>query len=184
MSRNAKIIIVSIAVGVAVAGANLGILLGPVAVAAIRGKHVCQHLLCETDHRALLDACRELSAQVADGRLEADTYRVRFRPHSEASQFPEPILALRPYSVALSESGRVRIEMTGKWWSLGVNAYPEGEEKRFPESRFGDHRLLEGLWYYDDQYLHDPDYDRQIDALLKAREKLSEPGTSPRESRH
>ena len=45
-------------------------------------------------------------------------------------------------------------------------AYPDGYEKHFPNARYGDRELLHGLWYYDDNYLHVPAYDAEIDAIL------------------
>ena len=36
----------------------------------------------------------------------------------------------------------------------------------------GDRKLLEGLWYYDDEYRIDPNYDREVDAILKEHGKL------------
>lgn len=62
--------------------------------------------------------------------------------------------------------------MNTKWWSFGLFAYPDGYEKRFSEFRGGDRKLLEGLWYYDDEYRIDPNYDREVDAILKEHGKL------------
>jgi hypothetical protein len=53
-------------------------------------------LLYETDHQALLEACRELSRQVATGRLEPRSYRIHGDPDPESRQFPRLILDLDP----------------------------------------------------------------------------------------
>lgn len=116
-------------------------------------------LLCEIDHQALLDACRQLSRHVISEKPEGDTY-----VGQDISQLPEPIPSLRPHHVAVYRDGRVRIEMYTGWSPLGVYASPTGHEKL--SVKYGQRRLLEGLWYYDDGYRFDPEYDRRIDALL------------------
>lgn len=62
--------------------------------------------------------------------------------------------------------------MNTKWRSFGLFAYPDGCEQRFSEFRGGDRKLLEGLWYYDDEHRIDPNYDREVDAILKEHGKL------------
>jgi hypothetical protein len=53
-----------------------------------------------------------------------------------------------------------------------------GRRERFPTSWSGDRKLLDGLWYYDDQYLYDRDDDKQIDAIPKEHGKLNKPQES------
>jgi hypothetical protein len=121
-------------------------------------------LLCETDHEALLGACREVLRQVADGKLKTGVY-----VGGQIAQFPEPIPSLRPDHVTVGEDGKLKIEMMYVGWSsLGVYAYREGYPDYPPPSKKGDRKLLDGLWYYDDGYLGDPDgYDKYIDNLLR-----------------
>jgi hypothetical protein len=132
-------------------------------------------LLCETDHQALLDACRELMRQVASGTLKNGG--VYAGP--EISRFPEPIPTLRPDHVSVDKD-IVKIEMmyTG-WLPVGVYAYAKGFPEHLPPFKYGDRKLLEGLWYYDDAYGVDPvAYDKQIDELLGKCGKLQR-GKSP-----
>ena len=179
MTRHAKTFVVFVAIAVLGAAGYLGVLFGPVLRTGFRGMHVREQLLCRTDHKALLAACQELSARVADGKLETNVYMFGFWPDAEVRQFPQAIRALRPAFVTLGSDGTVRIEMNDKWWSLGVRAYPQGYEKRFPTYRFGDHKLLDDLWYYDDNYLHDPNYAREIEAILKEHGRLPVPAAAP-----
>ena len=69
-------------------------------------------LLYETDHRELLEACRELSRQVATGRLEPGSYQIkRINPDPESRQFPQLILDLLPLHVEVKKNGVVDIVM-------------------------------------------------------------------------
>ena len=169
MSRNTTTCLVFVAIVIVSAVGYLGILFGPALLTGVRGVRLREQLLCRTDHQILLAACQELSAKVADGKLEADVYRLGFWPDSEVSRFPEAILALHPRFVTILRDGTVRVEMNNKWWSLGVRAYPPGYEKRFPTYVFGDHKLLDELWYYDENYRHNPNYDKEIDAIVARR---------------
>lgn len=64
-------------------------------------------LLCKTNPQALLEACRELSKQVAAGDIAPGTYYVRSRKRPpEVFQFPKLILDLSPRSVAIHKDGR------------------------------------------------------------------------------
>lgn len=125
-------------------------------------------LLCEADHQALLEACRDYSRKVMNARLKSGAHFV-----PEESQFPEVIRALRPRHVSCDQNGVVKIGMYTGWWPLGVYAYPEGYRK--PSRGYGDRELLEGLWYYEDGYSVDPNaYDKMIDELLRKGGKLKE----------
>ena len=51
-------------------------------------------LLYETDHKALLQACRELSQRATSGELKPNMYGVRTARDREVSTFPRVILDL------------------------------------------------------------------------------------------
>ena len=130
-------------------------------------KRMKLRLLCKTDHQVLLEACRELSIQANRGNLKSKKYSVRMDPHPEVSQFPQPILDLAPNFVYIEEDGHVRLEMHGGMNHLGVEAYPEDFEKPYPSFKYGHRELIEGLWYYDDEYEIDPEYGKRIEALIQ-----------------
>jgi len=115
MKKTPKRIIIVAGIGISAAGVYFCYVIGLGLLMNIELKDLRPKLLCETDHRALLAACRELSSRVTSGRLEANYYRVRFPAHSEVSRFPEPIRALRHRFVSIIDSGIVRIEMNTKW---------------------------------------------------------------------
>lgn len=124
-------------------------------------------LLAETDHHALLEACRELSLQYVNGQLDIN------EPLESSPQVPEVIRALRPNDMNIGRDGLVTIEMYTGWWPLGVHAYPEGYPEYPPPFKYGDRELLEGLWYYEDGYsLHPDAYDEIIDKLLGKNQQL------------
>lgn len=122
-------------------------------------------LLSETDPQALLKACRELSRRVSAGDLEPNRYLVRYKPHPEVSQFPQLILDLDPMFIETASDGRVGVGMLGGFHHYGVTAYPENYEKPSQSFKFGDKKIIDGLWYYEDGY--NPRYDRKINALIK-----------------
>ncbi len=136
---------------------------------AVREAHYRQiRLLCNTDHRALLEACRELSELTARGDLKPGRYRIYMDPDPEASRFPKPLLDLNPSYVYIDENdcGRVMVEMLGGLGHLGVQAYTENYKK--PSwAEYGDRELIPGLWYYDDGYNDNPEYNKKIDALIQ-----------------
>jgi hypothetical protein len=168
------IIVIVVIVGTAVLGSSLVGFLGSAAYLAYQGRHLRTRLLCETDHQALLDACRQLSQQAMSGKLEPRSYRVRRKPAPEVAQFPEVIRVLQPDHVAIDRiDGHVKVEMFGGWDNFGVYAYPKDFKEPFP-FEYRDRELLKGLWYYDDLYKHGrkSEYDKKIDALLSKCGKL------------
>jgi len=146
-------------------GGRILTLVGPLRQARI-------NLLCRTDHQALLEACRDLSIRVTSGELQPKRYYV-YRPSSpEVSTFPQAILDLEPSTVSIEGSGIVSVAVVGGLDHCGVIFYPEGiEDQTAPpgvESQpYGDRKLLDGLWYYDDGYQRDPHYDRKVDVWIK-----------------
>ena len=146
---------------------------------AVRGlakerKVLMTRLLCETDHQVLLEACRDLSRRVEAGDLKSGRYYIRNHPYEQASRFPKVILDLQPRYVHIDEnnSGRVDIPIFGGFDHFGVTAYTEEYLESGPKYEYGDRELIPGLWYYDDGYIDDPEYDKKIEALMrKAKEK-------------
>lgn len=125
-------------------------------------------LLCKTDHKVLLEACRDLSKQVAAGDLNPGKYRIRYgRRLPAVSGFPKPILDLGPSYVLIDRNRRVMVEMLGGLGHFGVRAYPEDYEEPHSAFKYGDKMLIDGLWYYDDGYNINPEYDKSIDAIMQ-----------------
>lgn len=123
-------------------------------------------LLSETDHQALLEACRKLSREIDQGNLVAPVhYKVRRKPDPEVKRFPQAILDLEPMFVEISTDGRIEVGMMGGIHNYGVMAYPENYEKPHDNFEFGDKKIIDGLWYYEDGY--NPKYDKWIESLLQ-----------------
>lgn len=125
-----------------------------------------ERLLSNTDHQALLQACRKLSRRVSTGDLEPGQYRVRIDPHEEASQFPQQILELEPTYVEIESDGRICIELFGGFIHFGVIAYPE-DFRLQGDARHREVQLIPGLWYYNHEYRKDPNYKKMIDELIQ-----------------
>jgi hypothetical protein len=127
-------------------------------------------LLCETDHQALLGACRELSRRVARGDLKPGQYNISHDTHPDVARFPQIIIDLGPNLATIGNYGEVRLEMMGGLDRFGVSFYPDNYKKPpFVGFKLGDKKLIDGLWYYDDGYENNPRYHKKIDALLKKR---------------
>jgi hypothetical protein len=133
MSQTKRMAGIIVLIGVAAIVSSLASFLGSAIYLAHQAQHLRTRLLCETDHQALLDACRELSKQVSTGKLEPGSYSVRRSQAPEVAQFPEPIRALRPEYVAIDRiDGHVQIAMSAGWDNFGVYAYPENFKEQFP----------------------------------------------------
>ncbi len=128
-------------------------------------------LLYETDHQALLDACRELSKRVAAGELKpGEYYWMGGHPPGQALILPQIILDLKPGAVVVSEHG-ISIVMVGHSDPLGVYTYsPEDREQHHTAGK----KLVEGLWYYDLKYQEHPGEDWESH-LEKLRPKARRP---------
>ena len=135
-----------------------------------KGKQRQMRLLCDTDFQILLEACRQLSGRVAAGDLKPQQYNVRLKPHPESSRFPKAILDLEPTYVIINSYGSVMIELHGGFLHYGVTAYPE-DYQRSSGVEYGDKKLIEGLWYYDEAYKGNPKYQKKIEDLLQKRDK-------------
>ncbi len=173
MARNKKILIIGIAIILVIVSVvyfvsqfwDIALFIQTMSREKQQGQF---RLLCETDHHALLEACREISRRVAEGALKSGRYNVRHNPHPDVAGFPQPIIDLGPTWVIVSDDGAVNIEMMGGLDHFGVYAWPEGYKKPpFVGFKLGDKKLIDGLWYYDDGYESNPRYHKKIEALLQ-----------------
>ena len=137
-----------------------------------QGKQRQVRLLCNTDYHVLLKACRHLSNRVAAGELKPGQYNVRVKSHPKSSQFPQPILDLEPTYFIIDARGIVTIELHGGFLHFGVTAYPEDYKNPFGYE-YGDKKLIDGLWYYDETYKGNPDYQKMIDEMIQ-RKKMQQ----------
>jgi hypothetical protein len=126
-------------------------------------------LLARTDHQAVLDAGREILRQLPQGYLGSDDgfHRVGDRPIPEGVGIPQAIRDLGPRGIRVSYDGYLALDMHGGMDHFGFLIYPEGFEKSHPESVRGPRKIIEGLYYYDEMYEYDPNYDNVIDAILQ-----------------
>lgn len=139
------------------------------AVGALKAQGARKRLLCRTDHKALVDAGRKLLAQATKNDLKPTRYNVRdYERSPEVSQLPAVILDLAPSYVTIdAEDGCVSIEMHGGMDHFGVHIYSESFKKPHPGFVYGNRILTEGLWYYDEQYNYDSEYDKTVSAMLE-----------------
>ncbi len=130
-------------------------------------------LLYETDHRELLEACRNLSMQVATGRLEPGSYRIHSDPDPESKQFPQLILSLDPLNVEVAKDGKVALIMS-PMVMYGVRAHPENYEDtltnpfKYRDTVWGI-ELIDGLWYFDEDFQKHPEHMKEVEESLKKR---------------
>lgn len=175
MTKKRKMAILIPAVALAVVIGGLGPLVGPPIIIAFQVNRAQIRLLRETDHHALLDACRELSRLSVGAEFKGEVYK-----GAEIRSLPEPIPALRPDHVTIGRDGLVKIGMYAGWYDLGIRWYPENYPEYPPPFKYGDRKLLEGLWYYDEGYRTDPEgYNKVIDTLLMKNRKAEVTSRGP-----
>ncbi|MBN1361789.1 MAG: hypothetical protein JW993_14430 [Sedimentisphaerales bacterium] len=123
-------------------------------------------LLSKTDHEALLKAGREILSQV---HVEADPnghQRPGSLPVPRDVKMPAAIKRLRPRRWAVDCAGYLTIEMHGGMDHFGVMIYPADFNEPYPQFAYGNRKLIDGLWYYDENYYTESNYGVVIDALL------------------
>ena len=79
---------------------------------------------------------------------------------------PQIIQNLGPTRILVSSDGYLNLKMHGGMDHFGVRIYPKDFTAADPAFFYGYRKLAEGLWYYDDAYLHNPGYDKLIDNVL------------------
>jgi hypothetical protein len=87
-------------------------------------------------------------------------------------EIPRAIQDLKPHVCLISLDGYLTLEMHGGMDHFGVRIYPEDYKEPDRYFKYGDRELLPGLWYYDDGYIHNPEYDKWIDKLINEHGKL------------
>ena len=128
-------------------------------------------LLCKTDHEALLKAGRKILNQIPEDYLNTDGKRVAGVRHlPKGVQIPKTIQDIRPRGFLVDYDGYLIMEMHGGMDHFGVRMYPQDYQEPDRYFKYGDRELLDGLWYYDDGYIHNPEYDKRIDALIEKNE--------------
>jgi len=132
-------------------------------------------LLHKTGHRALLKAGREiLSHEVVKEKFESlknrtqNGYRISGSfPIQKGIRIPQAIRDLKPRGGSINYDGYLTLEMHRGMDHFGVRVYPEDFKEPHRNFIYGDRELLPGLWYYDDGYLHNPEYNKRIDELIR-----------------
>jgi hypothetical protein len=99
-------------------------------------------LLEETDHEALLQACRKLMDEKRQGKWPNYSYDSDTPAREE---LPPSILALNPVHVYIEE-GVVDVQMLGRY---GVCVYGDNYKPLNPQAPLGEKELIKGLWYYE-----------------------------------
>ena len=117
-------------------------------------------LLYETDHKALLEACRTVLKEAREGKWEYRQYNIRLKRDPDADKLPEQILRLNPTYIYIWQKC-IGIELNGGLHDFGVTAFSEDYEFE----GHGDKKLLDRLWYYSDGYREVPDYEKYIESL-------------------
>jgi hypothetical protein len=126
---------------------GLGILFG--VGGALRANKISGKLLYKTDHQMLLKAGREILSQVPC--TNNNTEGVHKYPIPNEVKIPKMIQDMKPRAILMSSYGYLEIRMHGGMDHFGVYIYPEDFNVPFPNFPYGDQKLTEGLWYYDDE---------------------------------
>ena len=131
-------------------------------------------LLCDTNHQALLKAGREILNQAPKDRMNPQPDGIRVLGDigvPSGVEIPRAIQDLKPHVCLISLDGYLTLEMHGGMDHFGVRIYPEDYKEPDRYFKYGDRELLPGLWYYDEGYINNPEYDKKIDKLIKEHKK-------------
>lgn len=154
---------VAIVMGIVAAAVLLAVVYWKFPFAGGAAAETRARLVHQTDHQALLEACRKVMQESGSGKWEQGrSYSFRPDPDSKASGFPEAIRALNPSSIVIYDANFLFIEVMGGVPYHGVRAYSKDFED--PGYR-GDKKLIEGLWYYDDGYGIEENFEKTIESL-------------------
>ncbi len=138
-------------------------------------------LLSQADHKALLKAGREVLRQA---QVEQDPNTPMYSL-PKGVKIPAVIRNLLDGHGGISYyHGCLTIAMFGGWDDYGVTVYPEDFTPPHVNFKYGDYKLLEGLWYYDENYRWGEEYDREVRALVASNKtrKGTEPNVTPKVS--
>ena len=133
-------------------------------------------LLCKTDHQALLNAGREILSRVPKDRLNPQPDGIRHLGDigvPRGVEISRAIRDLKPRGCLISLDGYLTLEMHGGMDHFGVRIYPVDYKEPDRYFKYGDRELIPGLWYYDDGYLHNPEYDKRIENLIEEHMKAA-----------
>ena len=128
-------------------------------------------LLYHTDHEELLQAGREILRQ---GPKDPKNYRYLGPMHIDGFpvprnvRIPKVVRKLKTHANLINFNGYVVLQMKEGLIGYGVKIYPEGfKAPRSLYFIYGNKELLPGLWYYDVEYRHIPQYDKIIDCIIQ-----------------
>lgn len=127
-------------------------------------------LLYHSDYEELLKAGREILSQ---GPKDLKNYRyfgpmhINGFPVPRGVPIPKVIRKLRPYATLINFNGFIVVQMEEGLVGFGVKIYPEGFKEPHRDFEYGNKELLPGLWYFDEKYDADPQYDRKIDTIIQ-----------------
>jgi hypothetical protein len=132
-------------------------------------------LLCKTDLDAVVRASRKLLAKASTGELMLGPHEFQREPHSpEIAKFPQVIRELKPTRVLMEPDGWLSIQFGGGFDHFGLKVYPEDFKPPFPDFNYGARKIVDGLWYYDDNYSDEyPRHKKRIDRWIQMRNKRS-----------
>ena len=102
--------------------------------------------ILQTDHQALLIACRAIMKEGYRGE-----YKIAWPDkHPDWEMLPKEILALKPNYIRVENDDYVHIELWGGMSHIGVTAYAEDFKKPTKNFKYGNKKLIDGLWFRSD----------------------------------
>ena len=120
-------------------------------------------LLFESNHEALLLACRKMILEAKDGKWDYEKLWFATEEGKKLySRLPEPLKKIEPVYIFISYD-QIMVALWGGMTHMGIVVFLEEDDMPWGKKYYKE--ISKGLWYYDDRCKNDQDFEELIESL-------------------